>query len=89
MSLYLAKPVQIKNNKPLQEINEFIHNIKSITKRYQSFEQIEQDIKTLMNKLESAILTESLEQYDIHTKVIIKDGTLYRNGTNLRPIDII
>jgi hypothetical protein len=79
MSLCLSNPVQIKNNEPLQEIIEFINNIKSITKRYQSFEQIEQDIKMLMNKLESAVLTESLEQYDIHTKVIINDGKLYRH----------
>ena len=79
MSLCLPNPIQIKNNEPLKEINEFINNIKSITQRYQSFEQIEQDIKMLMNKLESAILTESLEQYDIHTKVIIKDGKLYRH----------
>jgi len=79
MSLCLSNPVQIKNNEPLKEINEFINNIKSITKRYQSFEQIEQDIKMLMNKLENAILTESIEQYDIHTKLIVKDGKFYRH----------
>jgi hypothetical protein len=79
MSLCLSDPVQIKNNEPLKEINEFINNIKSITKRYQSFEQIEQDIKMLMNKLESAILTESIQQYDIHTKLIVKDGKSYRH----------
>jgi hypothetical protein len=32
-----------------------------------------------MNKLENAILAESIEQYDIHTKLIVKDGKFYRH----------
>ncbi len=79
MQLCPSKALDIKKNEPLKEVSDFIKNIKSITQRGQSFEQIETDIKGLMNRLESAILSESLEQYDIHTKVIIKNGVLYRH----------
>ena len=79
MQLCPSKALEFKENEPLKEVTDFIINIKSITQRYQSFGQIEADVKGLMNRLERAILSESLEQYDIHTKVIVNNGVLYRH----------
>ena len=79
MQLCPSKALEIKENEPLKEVSDFITNIKNITQRYQSFDEVEADVKELMNRLESALLSECLEQYDIHTKVIVKNGMLYRH----------
>ncbi len=79
MQLCTLKASEIKEKEPLKEVSNFIKNIKFIPQKYQSFEQLEADVKGLMNRLETEILSESLEQYDIHTKVIVKNGVSYRH----------
>ncbi len=72
-----TSPLKIKNNNPLQEVIDFLNNIKSVRDRYDSFENIESAVKEIMNHLENALLSKSLEQYDINTKVIVKNNELY------------
>ena len=79
MQLCPTNAPEIKKNEPLGEVIDFIKNIKSSNQKAKPFEKIEADVRELMNRLESEILGECLEQYDIHTKVIIKNGTLYRH----------
>lgn len=79
MQLCPSKVIEINKNNSFQEINDFINNIKGINDRYSSFEKIEDDVKRLMNHLESTLLGECLQQYDIHTKIIVKNGELYRH----------
>ena len=74
-----SKVIEINKKNPLTEINDFINSIKGIHDRYSSFEKIEDDVKRLINHLESTLLGECLQQYDIHTKIIVKNGELYRH----------
>jgi len=54
-------------------------NIKETGINDRSFEQIEAEVRSLMNQLESSILGECLGQFDIQSKLIVKGGKQYRH----------
>jgi hypothetical protein len=54
-------------------------NIKETGINDRSFEQIEAQIRCLMNQLESSLLGECLKQFDIQTRLIVKGDQQYRH----------
>jgi hypothetical protein len=72
-----AKPDQSK--RVFQPILNFMTNIKETAINDRSFEQIEAEISCLMNQLESSLLGECLEQFDVQTRLIVKGDQQYRH----------
>jgi hypothetical protein len=56
MPLCHSQPHQINQNVSLHPILDFMRNIKEISLNDRSFEQIEAEVRSLMNPLESSIL---------------------------------
>jgi hypothetical protein len=79
MPLCHSQPHQINQNVSLHPILDFMRNIKEIRLNDRSFEQIEAEVRSLMNQLESSILGECLEQFDIQTRHIVKGNQQYRH----------
>ena len=78
MALCHSKPHQSNKNVSFHPILDFMTQIKETGTNDRSFEQIEAEVRCLMNQLESSILGECLEQFDIQTKLIVKNGQQYR-----------
>jgi hypothetical protein len=72
-------PHQFNQNVSFQPISDFMTNIKKSGINERSFEHIEAQVRSLINQLESSILGECLEQFDIQTKLIVKGGQQYRH----------
>lgn len=79
MSLCHSMPHQFNQNVSFQPISDFMTNIKKSGINERSFEHIEAQVRSLINQLESSILGECLEQFDIQTKLIVKGGQQYRH----------
>jgi hypothetical protein len=79
MSLCHSALHQINQNVSIHPILDFMANIKENGINDRSFEQIEAEVRCLINQLESSILGECLEQFDIQSKHIVKDGQQYRH----------
>jgi phenylpyruvate tautomerase PptA (4-oxalocrotonate tautomerase family) len=79
MTLCHSKPHQINQNVSFQPILDFMMNIKEKGINDRSFEQIEAEVRGLINQLESSTLGECLEQFDIQTRAIVKGGQQYRH----------
>ena len=65
MSLCHSALHQINQNVSIHPILDFMANIKENGLNDRSFEQIEAEVRCLINQLESSILGECLEQFDI------------------------
>ena len=79
MPLSHSEPHQINKNVSVLPIVDFMANIKESGVNSRSFEQIEAEVRCLMNQLESSLLGECLEQFDIQTKWVVKGGQQYRH----------
>ena len=79
MPLCHSEPHQINKSVSFLPILDFMANIKEIGVNSRSFEQIEAEVRCLMNQLESSILGECLEQFDIQTKLVVKGDQQYRH----------
>jgi phenylpyruvate tautomerase PptA (4-oxalocrotonate tautomerase family) len=79
MPLCHPAPNQINQNVSFQPILNFMTNIKETGINDRSFEQIEAQIRCLMNQLESSLLGECLKQFDIQTRLIVKGDQQYRH----------
>jgi len=53
MQLCPSKDLEIKLKQSMVMVTNFIENMESVTQRYSSFEQIESDVKNIMNHLEN------------------------------------
>ncbi|MFT5635560.1 MAG: hypothetical protein ACI89T_001003 [Cognaticolwellia sp.] len=79
MQLCHPAPNQINQNVSFQPILNFMTNIKETAINDRYFEQIEAEIRCLMNQLESSLLGECLEPFDIQTRLIVKGDQQYRH----------
>jgi len=72
-----------EENKPnqeaniLQEITDFSDNLRSVSKRYDSYEELEKKIQQMVSKVEVALYEKALEQYDLNVSTIEVEGLFY------------
>jgi len=73
-----------EENKPnqeaniLQEITDFSDNLRSVSKRYDSYEELEKKIQQMVSKVEVALYEKALEQYDLNVSTIEVEGLFYK-----------
>jgi hypothetical protein len=72
LKLCPSKDLEIKLKQSMVMVTNFIENMESVTQRYSSFEQIESDVKDIMNHLEREILGECLGNMTFIQKSLLR-----------------